>query len=129
MEILTSSLGTSLKKCSATKACELAPKNIDKQLPTMPEMNELAPRLVSGSDSVLQSEEQDLPILHPSTRLQLINQYVGVLSDLAQEKVSFSLQVVHNLVVFFSLWCLICTEVTVSGYWCLDGLLLWTCLF
>ncbi|KNA08548.1 hypothetical protein SOVF_161720 isoform B [Spinacia oleracea] len=106
MEILTSSLGTSLKKCSATKACELAPKNIDKQLPTMPEMNELAPRLVSGSDSVLQSEEQDLPILHPSTRLQLINQYVGVLSDLAQEKFNagFFLESFSAELVVLALW-------------------------
>ncbi|XP_021748823.1 serine/threonine-protein kinase ATG1a-like [Chenopodium quinoa] len=103
MEILTSSLGTSLKKGSATKACNLAPTYNDKQLPTMPEMNELTPKLVGGSDNTLQSERnsltasgppsilreaQDLPILHPSTRLQLIHQYVCVLSDLAREKLN-----------------------------------------
>lgn len=33
-------------------------------------------------------EVQGLPILHPSTRLQLFQQYVQVLSDLSQEKVS-----------------------------------------
>lgn len=33
-------------------------------------------------------EVQGLSILHPSTRLQLFRQYVQVLSDLSQEKVS-----------------------------------------
>lgn len=101
MDILTSSLGTSLKEGSATKACSLAPKNNDKQLTTMPEMNEPTAKL-GGSDSLqsemntstasgspyISGEAQDLPILHPSTRLQLIHQFVGALSDLAREKLN-----------------------------------------
>uniref|UniRef100_A0A803M385 Protein kinase domain-containing protein n=1 Tax=Chenopodium quinoa TaxID=63459 RepID=A0A803M385_CHEQI len=121
MEILTSSLGTSLKKGSATKACNLAPTYHDKQLPTMPEMNELTPKLVGGFDNSLQSEmnsltlsgppsisreAQDLPILHPSMRLQLIHQYVCVLSDLARDKLNagFFLESFSVELVVLALW-------------------------
>lgn len=121
-EILTSSLGTSLKEGSATKACDLAPKNKDKQLPTMPKMNELTtPNFIGGSNKILQSEmkllaasgapcilmeTQDLLILHPSTRLQLIHQYVGALSDLAREKfhAGFFLESFSVELIVLALW-------------------------
>ncbi|XP_048501575.1 serine/threonine-protein kinase ATG1a isoform X2 [Beta vulgaris subsp. vulgaris] len=121
MEILTSSLGISLKEGSAIKASDFGPKNNDKHLPTMPEMNELTSKLVGGSDNSLQSEmnllttsgapcllgeAQELPILHPSTRLQLIHQYVGALSDLAREKFNaeFFLESFSVELVVLALW-------------------------
>lgn len=112
MEILTSSLGKSLKEGSATKTCDLALKTKDKQLPIMPEMRDPTSKHVGDSDIVLQTsltassapcvlrEAQDLPILHPSARLQLMHHYVGILSDLAREKVSRLLQLyVSNYVL------------------------------
>ncbi|XP_057531813.1 serine/threonine-protein kinase ATG1a [Amaranthus tricolor] len=118
MEILTSSLGKSLKEGSATKTCDLALKNKDKQLPIMPEMRDPTSKLVGDSDIVLQTplaassapcvirEAQELPILHPSARLQLIHHYVGILSDLAREKVNdgFFLESFSVELVVLAVW-------------------------
>ncbi|KAL2893457.1 Serine/threonine-protein kinase ATG1a [Bienertia sinuspersici] len=121
MEILTSSLGTSLKERSATKACALAPTNDDKQLPPTPEMKELTDNVVGGSDRIIQGEmnlsagssspsilreSQDLPILHPSTKLQFIHQYLGTLTELAREKLNagFFLESFSVELVVLTLW-------------------------
>lgn len=94
MEILTSSLGPSLKESSNSKACSLTPKNSeDQRMPIGPDVkentswSEMDQSTASGAPYVVR-EAHRLTVLHPSTRLQLLHQYVGALSDLAQEKLN-----------------------------------------
>ena len=105
MEILTSSLGTSMKESANSKACPLAPNNREEQpTPIGQDSKELAAKFVASSASASCSgmdmstasgephilrEAQGLTTLHPSIRLYLLHQYISTLSDLAQEKVSF----------------------------------------
>lgn len=117
MEILTSSLGTSTKESSNSKACPLAPNNREEQpMPIAEDSKGLAAKFVASSASAscsgmdvstasgephIPREAQGLTTLHPSTRLYLLHQYISTLSDLAQEKLnaglfmeSFSLQLI-----------------------------------
>ena len=94
-----------MKESSNSEACPLAPNNSEEQqMPIGQDSKELAAKFVVGTASASCSgmdmstasggphilrEAQGLTILHPSTRLYLLHQYISTLSDLAQEKVSF----------------------------------------
>ncbi|KAK9758128.1 hypothetical protein RND81_01G209100 [Saponaria officinalis] len=93
MEILTSSLGTSLKESSNTRPCVSASKNNDQHVP------------ITREPCVSRAAEE-LSVLHPSTRLQLLHQYLDALSDLAQEKFDggFILESFSVELVVLALW-------------------------
>lgn len=103
IETFSYHLETSLQVSSTTRASRLAPKPNEQDVPVM-QTAELAASTVgvtgssqnqgsvllhtSGASTMLR-EVQGLSTLHPSTRLHLLHQYIQVLSELSQEKVSF----------------------------------------
>ncbi|KAL9229039.1 hypothetical protein vseg_004555 [Gypsophila vaccaria] len=100
MEILTSSLGTSLKESSNTRPCVPASKNDDQQVRIMKEQTE------RWNARCMLREAEGLSALHPSARLQLLHQYLDALSDLAQEKFDggFILESFSVELVVLALW-------------------------
>ncbi|XP_074273351.1 serine/threonine-protein kinase ATG1a [Silene latifolia] len=107
MEILTSSLGTSLKDSSNTRPL---PETREKA-PEVVRGVENDPKRVMGKSSTWHAprilwEAHELSVLHPSTRLQLLHQYLGSLSDLAQEKFDggFILESFSVELVVLALW-------------------------
>lgn len=129
IETFSYHLETSLQVNSTTRASTLAPKLNEQDVLDMQTaalaansvgvteslLNQGSVLLPTSSASTILREVQGLSILHPSTRLQLLHQYVQVLSELSQEKVclltvhimeSLSLLTVLNKSLFY----LICTE-------------------
>lgn len=97
IETFSYHLGTSLQLHSTTKASTSTPKQNEQDRTTMHTKELVAGSLgVIGSSqnhgsvscaSTILREVQGLSILHPSTRLHLLHQYIQLLSELSQEKV------------------------------------------
>ena len=66
----------------------------------------------ASSVSTVLREVQGLSILHPSTRLQLLHQYICVLSELARGKVSFSCCFLVSLFFLIICYRLASTEIS-----------------
>lgn len=65
-----------------------------------PHVHGLSPLSIS-SEQIISREQQGLSILHPSTRLLVLHQYVQALTELAREKVRFLILFASNSIVLF----------------------------
>ncbi|KAK9279633.1 hypothetical protein L1049_013312 [Liquidambar formosana] len=99
MEIFSSSLVTSLQENDAARVSVCLPD--DQDIAAALQTKELTTSSVGGAEILLRRDSDPLPasytstilrevqglsILHPSSRLQLLRQYVNTLSELVQEK-------------------------------------------
>lgn len=116
METLFSSLETSLRDNSTTRLPSYRPKMTSKGTASLMQTGELIVSSICGVESMRShvsaplstsqvstelEDVQETSSLHPSTRLQLLSQYVNALTELAQEKLhaelhleSFSVELV-----------------------------------
>lgn len=117
MATFTSSIEMSLQESSRASASIYTPKKNDPAIVAALQTKELIPASLGGagglshvsleasSASTILRKVQGLSILHPSTRLQLLHQYVIALSELAQEKVSFALLLMFSgIAKFHFIW-------------------------
>lgn len=121
METLSSSLETSLPDNSAASRATIHyPKEKDQDAAIPMKMKELTATSVGAMESpvnyelgpsapacasAILIEAQKLSVLHPSSRLHLLNKYAHAVSELAQVKVGIS-SVLGNFILFYSMWTL-----------------------